>query len=72
MLSEEVLRYLVIACHHFDNAKFAASPRHAIAESYSAIDSCFSALLIDAAQVPPQKISELAGEFAQVFGLSPK
>jgi hypothetical protein len=54
MVSEDVLRYLVIACRQLDNAKFAGSPRYAIAEAYSAVDSCFSALLVDAGQVPPR------------------
>ena len=52
MVSEKVLRYFVIARQHLENAKFAGSPRHAIAEGYSAVDSCFAALLVDAGQEP--------------------
>lgn len=52
MVDKEVLRHFVIAVQHLDNAKFAGSPRHAIAEGYSAVDACFSALLIDDGQIP--------------------
>ncbi|MGB8060373.1 MAG: hypothetical protein WCF26_00565 [Candidatus Sulfotelmatobacter sp.] len=53
MVDKEVLRHFVIAVQHLDNAKFAGSPRHAIAEGYSAVDACFSALLVEAGHIPP-------------------
>lgn len=54
MVDKEVLGHFVISVQHLDNAQFAGSPRHAIAEGYSAVDACFSALLIDAGQIPPR------------------
>src|SRR5262245_436176 len=51
-MKEEVLLRLALAKQYAHHARFAGTPRQAVADGYSAVDAMFSALLIHSGQEP--------------------
>ena len=53
-MKEEVLLPLALAKQYAHHARFAGTPRQAVADGYSAVDAMLSALLIHSGQEPPR------------------
>ena len=70
-MNEEVLLHLALAKQYAHHARFAGTPRQAVADGYSAVDAMLSALLIHSGQEPPrnhkQKFETAQKAFPQAF-----
>jgi hypothetical protein len=53
-MKEEVLLQLALAKQYAHHARFAGTPRQAVADGYSAVDAMLSALLVHSGQEPPR------------------
>jgi hypothetical protein len=53
-MNEDILLQLALAKQYAHHARFAGTPRQAVADGYSAVDAMLSALLLYAGQEPPR------------------
>jgi hypothetical protein len=70
-MNDEILLQLALAKQYAHHARFAGTPRQAVADGYSAVDAMLSALLIYGGQEPPrnhkQKFDNARKSFPDAF-----